>query len=185
MSKMTRREFSKVVGVTALATSAAHTAFGSVANDGVSSSNASYQREWTGCRRVGIKKNAVSWGGGNENIDLLSGNLNFKLPVAMPASRGLSIGIDCSYNAQSWEDDSVGGRNHGIDSGFGHGWSVRIGSIVKQYSGNTVSGCTYVDGTGAEYPLTPSRGIWVSLQGTYVSYDEVKSRLRFPNGTYR
>ena len=33
MSKMTRREFSKIVGVTALATSAAHTAFGSVAND--------------------------------------------------------------------------------------------------------------------------------------------------------
>ena len=184
MSKMTRREFSKVVGVTALATGATHTAFGSVANDGVSFSNASSQREWAGGRRVGIRKNAVSWGGGSENIDLLSGNLNFKLPVAMPTSRGLSIGINCSYNAQSWEDDSVGGRNHGIDSGVGHGWSVRIGSIVRQYSGNTVSGCTYVDGTGAEYPLTPSRGVWVSLQGIYVSYDDVKSRLRFPNGTF-
>jgi len=181
---ITRREFSKLgLGLAAFSTSA-HTAFGANNRSDVPSFDTIPPSEWTGGRRVGIKANGVYWGGSNEQIDMLSGNLNFTLPLVLSVSRGTFANVACSYNSQLWERNGSRDHAHGIDTGFGYGWRIQIGSIVPQYFGNRITDYTYISETGAEYPLTSSPGVWISLQGLYISYDPAKMRLQFPDGTF-
>jgi hypothetical protein len=50
-------------------------------------------------------------GGGGEQIDLLSGNLNFTLPLVRPQGRGgTGVTLALNYNSQNWwKDGRVGG----------------------------------------------------------------------------
>jgi len=115
---------------------------------------------------------------------MLSGNLNFSLPLVLAVSRGAVAKIVCSYNSQLWETSGSKEQSYGIDSSFGYGWRVQIGSIVPQLSQRGVSGYTYINESGAEYPLSLSRGVWVSLQGLFINYNPTEKRLRFPDGTF-
>jgi len=181
----TRREFTKIgLGIAALSTGVT-TAFGSNSPSDTSSDNIIPPDEWTGGRRVGVRINGAYWGGGYEQIDMLSGNLNFAIPLVLPNSRGAFARILCSYNSQMWERKR-GSKERAccVDTGYGHGWSVCIGSIVPKYSKTKITGYTYIDETGAEYPLSLSNGIWISQQGKYVAYDPATARLQFPNGSW-
>jgi len=139
---ITRREFSKLgLGIAAFSASPNTIFSANNKNDG-SFSDVIPPKEWTGGRRVGIRANGTYWGGGCEQIDMLSGNLNFSLPLVLSVSRGAIAKIVCSYNSQQWALSNAEEHNYGIDSGFGYGWRVQIGSIVREYSGSRVSSYT-------------------------------------------
>ncbi len=57
-------------------------------------------------RRTGVRPNGSYWGGSGENVDLLSGNLSYTLPLLKGMGRGgWSVGISLSYNSQNWRQD--------------------------------------------------------------------------------
>ncbi|MBN1570143.1 MAG: hypothetical protein JXA73_20035, partial [Acidobacteria bacterium] len=179
---ITRREFSKIgLGMTVFSGSV-HAMLGS--GEGDDAHSILSPREWAGSRRVGIRVNGSYWGGNNEQIDMLSGNLNYSLPLVTAGGRGKYLKILCSYNSQIWEHDSKKTLAYANDVGFGYGWRIQIGSIVPKLSEKECVGYTFINNSGAEYPLSFSQGVWISLQGLYISYDPSKERLQFPDGTF-
>ena len=67
-------------------------------------------------RRTGVRPTGSYWGAAGEQIDLLSGNLNFALPLLKPQSRGgWSTTFMLSYNSQLWRQDAGGTWKVGHD----------------------------------------------------------------------
>jgi hypothetical protein len=141
-------------------------------------------------RRPGIRSNGSYWGGGGEQIDLLSGNLNFALPLLQAQGRtGWTVPVGLAYNSQNWrQDNSVNWQLAG-DLGYGFGWKLAIGSITPYYTGwtNGVDHYVYTDSSGAEYLLNVnSGGVWSSSQGVYVWFDTTQGnhKLHFKDGSF-
>jgi hypothetical protein len=60
-------------------------------------------------REVGVRTTGSYWGAAGENIDLLSGNLNFSIPLIKAMGRGnSSVTFALSYNSQMWRQDANG-----------------------------------------------------------------------------
>ncbi len=138
-------------------------------------------------RRIGVRALGSYWGGGGENIDAVSGNLNLTIPLLKPTSRnGTTIPIALSYNSQIWRKDSTGVTFLGQDTGFGLGWKLQAGSITPVYqTTGPIDHYLYNDSTGAEYSLSVNTGnVWTSQEGVYVSFDANADRLYFPDGSY-
>ena len=180
---ITRREFTKF-GLGAAGIAAGAKAIISAQKDSNAFPTVVHQPEWSGIRRVGIRPNGTYWGGRSEQIDVLSGNLNYSLPMLIAGGRGANVGIVCSYNSQLWERDNPTTISHGTDTGVGYGWCIQFGAIIPQYVRGNVAGYLFISDTGAEFPLSFSRGVWVSLQGLFISYDPSKRVLQFPDGTF-
>jgi hypothetical protein len=53
-------------------------------------------------RRSGVKPLGTYWGGGQEQIDMVSGNLNYTIPLLTAQGRSFTVPISLSYNAQNW-----------------------------------------------------------------------------------
>lgn len=63
-------------------------------------------------RRVGVRSTGAYWGAGGEQIDVMSGNLNFTLPLVKAQARsGWDVGFNLNYNSQNWRYDSGGNWN--------------------------------------------------------------------------
>jgi len=140
-------------------------------------------------RRIGVQPNASYWGAAGEQIDLVSGNLNFSVPLIKAPSRGgWSASFALSYNSQSWRQDSGGTWKLGRDVGYGFGWKLQAGSVTPYYSGYyTLDHYVFTDSTGAEYRMDQnSNGVWTSRQGFYGSLDTNASppQLHFPDGSF-
>jgi hypothetical protein len=137
-------------------------------------------------RRVGVRPTGAYWGAAGEQIDVLSGNLNFALPLVKTQSRGgWSTTFMLSYNSQMWRQDSGGTWKLGKDVGYGLGWSLQAGSIVPVVLSGVVQYFVYTDATGAEYRLSPAgNGVFASLEGVHVWYDSAAQALRFPDGSW-
>ena len=76
-------------------------------------------------RRVGVRPTGAYWGGTNENIDVLSGNLNYTVPLLKAQARGgVSVSFNLVYNAQNWRQDSGGVWIYDGDVGYGFGWQL-------------------------------------------------------------
>jgi len=142
-------------------------------------------------RRVGIRPTGAYWGSMGENLDVLSGNLNFTIPLLKAQGRKdstLSVGL--SYNSQIWRHDNGGDWMLGQDVGYGLGWRLSLGSITPFWNGayyTRIDHYTYTDATGAEYRLyqDPSNnGVYVSKESIYVTFDSNTNRLWFNNGTF-
>ena len=139
-------------------------------------------------RRVGVSKLGSYWGGGGEQIDTLSGNLNFSLPVVTAQGRaGWKVPVGLSYNSQNWRNDNGINWQLGGDVGFGYGWTMQIGSITPYYA-NWLNGpdhFVYTDGSGAQYTLNVNNGgVWSSTQSVYLWYDSNAQILHFKDGTF-
>lgn len=82
-------------------------------------------------RRTGIKPLGSYWGGGGEQIDTMSGNMNYALPLLTAQMRGGgTVPFGLSYNSQNWRQDGGGNWKLAADVGYGFGWSAKIGSIT-------------------------------------------------------
>jgi len=145
--------------------------------------------------RAGVQRTGSYWGGAGEQIDLVSGNLNFTLPLVTAVGRnGLQATFALSHNSQNWR--SAGGidRMLGADTGYGFGWQLMLGSVLPVWGPDptqmsfdgTIQYYLYTDSTGAQYRLDQhnNTGVWSSLNSVYVWFDSNTSRLYFPNGTF-
>jgi hypothetical protein len=139
-------------------------------------------------RRTGIVPTGAYWGGGNENIDVLSGNLNFSLPLLKAMGRtSWGVPFNLVYNSQNWRQDSGGAWNYGYDVGYGYGWKLLAGSITPIWNpgGFTANYYLYTDSTGAQYRLDQNNGnIWSSKQSVYVWFDANTNILHFRDGSF-
>ncbi len=141
-------------------------------------------------RRVGVQPTGSYWGGAGEQMDLLSGNLNYSLPLIQAVGRGgLTESFNLSYNSQNWRVGPSATEQMGVDAGYGFGWQLMLGSLLPVYSAaaNPVPVQYYVftDATGAQYRLNQNSGsIWSSTGSAYVWYDASANILHFRNGTF-
>jgi len=138
-------------------------------------------------RRVGVRPTGAYWGASPEQIDVLSGNLSYSLPLLKAMGRnGWGVGFSLSYNSENWRKDSGGIWNLGRDVGFGYGWKLLAGSLTPYWSGYyTQDHWTFTDSTGAEYRLTINNGgVWTSAESIYLSYDSNADILHFPDGSF-
>ena len=137
--------------------------------------------------RIGVRPTGAYWGAGGEQIDMLSGNLNFTLPLLKALGRGgSSVGLALNYNSQIWRQDPGGTWNTALDIGYGYGWRLMAGSIMPYWSNSyTLHHYVFTDSTGAEYTLgVNTNGVWTSTEGIYLSYDTSNAKLSFPDGTF-
>jgi RHS repeat-associated protein len=138
-------------------------------------------------RRVGLRPTGAYWGAGGEQIDVMSGNLNFTLPMLNAQARGSwSVNFSLNYNAQNWRNDSGGNWKYGHDVGYGFGWRLMAGSITPVLSDPyTVDHYLYLDSTGAEYRLDQnSSNVWSSKESVYLYFDANASTLHFRDGSF-
>jgi RHS repeat-associated protein len=138
-------------------------------------------------RRVGVRSTGAYWGASTEQIDVLSGNLNYTIPMLKAQARtGWGAGFSLNYNSQNWRVDSGGTWNLGEDVGYGYGWKLLAGSLTPVWANQyTLSYYGFVDSTGAEYRLTQNNsGIWTSLESVYVFFNANTNTLYFRDGTY-
>src|SRR5262249_53323797 len=138
-------------------------------------------------RRVGVRPTGSYWGASGEQIDLLSGNLNYTVPLFKATARtGWSATVGLSYNSQIWRLDNGGTWKMGRDIGYGLGWKLQAGSLIPIYYGPySAHHYIFTDMTGAEYRLDMvSNGVWTSREGFYGSFDSNTGRLYFPDGSY-
>ncbi len=141
-------------------------------------------------RRTGTYTTGSYWGGDGEQIDTLSGNLSFSIPLLAAQGRtGWAVPLGLVYNSQNWRQDNGVNWNLGYDVGFGYGWQMLIGSVTPYYP-NWWSGpdhFVYTDSTGAQYFLNVNNGgVWSSKQSVYVWLDTTVSpnKLHFKDGTF-
>ncbi len=139
-------------------------------------------------RRTGIYTTGSYWGGGGEQIDTLSGNLNFSLPLLTAQQRtGTTVPVGLVYNSQNWRQDNSVNWKLGNDVGFGFGWQMLIGSITpyeSPYYGG-IDHYVYTDSTGAQYSLTVNNGgVWSGTNGAYVWFDSNRDVLHFRDGSF-
>jgi hypothetical protein len=136
--------------------------------------------------RTGVQPTGAYWGGGNENIDVMSGNVSFSLPLLQAQSRtNWSVPFSLSYNSQDWRQDSGGAWGLSGDVGYGFGWKLLAGSIAPIWSGSSISLYIFTDSTGAEYRLDQNSGtIWSSVDSVYVYFDSSSDTLHFRDGSF-
>jgi RHS repeat-associated protein len=137
-------------------------------------------------RRVGVQATGAYWGGAGEQIDLISGNLNFSVPLVTAKGRGgWSVTFRLSYNSQMWRRDPNGEWLFGQDVGYGLGWKLLAGAVTPIWSEGQIAYYLFTDASGAEYRLDRNTGnVWTSVQGIYVAYNANNNRLQFPDGTF-
>ena len=136
---------------------------------------------------VGMRPTGSYWGGGGEQIDMRSGNLNYTMPVMKPVGRGgWGVGFSLNYNSQTWRQDAAGTWQLGADVGYGYGWRLQAGSLTPIYSTNwTLDHYLFIDSSGAEYRLNVNNsGVWSSQEGIYLYYDSNANMLHFRDGSF-
>jgi hypothetical protein len=138
--------------------------------------------------RTGIYSTGSYWGGGGEQMDTLSGNLNFSVPLLKAQGRtGWTVPVGLVYNSQNWRQDNGVNWKLGDDVGYGFGWQMLIGSITPYYQCYWcgVQYYVYTDPTGAQYRLDQnSNGVWSGTNGVYVWFDSNADKLHFKNGSF-
>ena len=139
-------------------------------------------------RRTGVYTTGSYWGGGGEQIDTLSGNLSFSLPLLSAQGRtGWSVPVGLVYNSQNWRQDAGTNWMLGSDVGYGVGWQMMIGSITPYEKATffAIDHYVYTDSTGAQYPLTVNTGgVWSGTNGVYVWFDSNTDELHFRDGSF-
>jgi hypothetical protein len=147
-------------------------------------------------RETGVRPLGSYWGAAGEQIDMLSGNVNYTIPIIRAMARGgKGVSFQLGYNSQNWRQDTAGTWQLGLDTGYGYGWHLQAGSLTPLYNSSwTVAGFLFIDSTGAEYLLNTynnNNGGWISQEGIYLTqYSTVTGgfqvspwTLNFPDGS--
>ena len=139
-------------------------------------------------RSVGTRPTGTYWGGTGENINVMSGNLNYVLPLLTAMGRGnSSVQFNLVYNSQNWGQNGSTQLNYGGDVGYGYGWQLLAGSITPVWNpgGLTASYYLYTDSTGAQYHLNQdNNNVWSSSESAYIWFDANANVLHFRNGSF-
>jgi YD repeat-containing protein len=138
-------------------------------------------------RETGVRTTGSYWGGGGEQIDMRSGNLNYTMPILKAMGRGgWGVGFNLAYNSQNWRQDPGGTWQLGEDVGYGYGWKLLAGSLLPLDAPSGLVGeYLFTDATGAQYHLNQnSGGVWTSVESVYVSYDSNVGKLHFNDGSF-
>jgi hypothetical protein len=138
-------------------------------------------------RRAGIRPRGSYWGAAGEQIDMVSGNLNFTLPVFQAMGRGgRGQTFVLSNNSQFWREDAGRTWQLARDVGYGLSWRLQVGSLTPYYQLDwTIDHYLFIDSTGAEYRFSRNtNGVWTCGGGIYASYDANANRLYFPDGSF-
>ena len=101
--------------------------------------------------RVGVRSTGAYWGAGGEQIDMLSGNLNFTLPLLKAQGRGgWGATLALHYNSQVWRREASGATfKLAKDVGYGFGWRLMAGSLAPFWSDTwTLLHYVYTDSSG-------------------------------------
>src|SRR5207253_6859632 len=90
-------------------------------------------------RRVGVRSLGSYWGAAGEQIDTLSGNMNFTVPLIRALSRGgWGVTFALKYNSRMWRRDAGGGWQLSEDVGVGGGWNGLAGADAPEVGGVSV-----------------------------------------------
>ena len=137
-------------------------------------------------RRVGVLSTGNYWGAMGEQIDTLSGNVNFSIALLKAVGRGgWGVPIGLSYNSQNWRQEGANSWVMGADVGYGFGWQLMAGAIRPYWNGWGLDHFVFTDATGAQYRLDQQNGnVWSSKQSIYVWYDYSTSLLHFKDGSF-
>jgi RHS repeat-associated protein len=137
-------------------------------------------------RRVGVRSTGAYWGAAPEQIDVLTGNLNYTIPILKAMGRGWGAQFSLTYNSQNWRQDSGGIWNMGEDVGYGYGRKLLAGSLTPIWAdAYTLYYYSFVDATGAEYRLNQNNGgVWTSSESIYVTYNSTTNTLYFRDGSF-
>ena len=128
------------------------------------------------------------WGHSEESINLLSGNLSYTLPLLQLKSRKLSISLHAAYNSQSWKSGAAQESSQSGSTLFvralGAAWQLSLGSIeTVTDAGGVVRGYTYTTSTGAVLPLLQTPSGWITVSGSYLSWNPASATLSHSDGT--
>jgi YD repeat-containing protein len=152
-------------------------------------------------RQTGLPPNVPTYGALGASINLLSGNVNFNLPLLRAQARGgWSVGFSLNHDTQTWR--KVGSKvwKYGVDTGYGYGWKLLAGSVMRYFSGTyQTSHFIFTDSTGTEYRLDrkvqadgtnwttgPWDGYWASSSANFYGIfqeDWAYYRMKFPDGS--
>jgi hypothetical protein len=153
-------------------------------------------------RQVGLPPTAPTYGALGANINLLSGNVNYNMPLLRAQARGgWSVGFSLNHDTQSWRKTGSQIWKHGVDTGYGFGWKLMAGSVMRYYKGSyETSHIVFTDAAGTEYRLDrkvqadgtawASPAVWdgywaASTANFYGIFQEDWSyyRMKFPDGS--
>ena len=106
-------------------------------------------------------------GAAGEQIDTLSGNLNFTLPLVKAMGRnGWSANFGLSYNSQLWRHALAATWKLGRDVGYGFGWRFQAGSLTPYWQNPwTIHHYLFVDSTGAGQGMTLVTNTYDGMSG--------------------
>jgi RHS repeat-associated protein len=151
-------------------------------------------------RRTGISPTSATWGALGANVDLLSGNVNFNLPLLKAQARGgWGVTFSLNHDTQSWKKEGSVVWNYGRDIGYGHGWKLLAGSVTRYFSGTGVtSHIIFTDSTGTDYRLDRKvdaqgntsatvTGYWAASSSNFYGIfheDWNTYRMKFPDGSF-
>jgi len=123
-------------------------------------------------RRTGVAPNAPLYGALGANVDLLSGNLNYNLPLLKAQARGgWGVTFGLNYDSQFWKKEGSTIWNFGVNRGYGFGWRVMAGSVTRYYASSGVtSHIVFTDSTGTEYKLDRKVNPDGSSSGSYTGW---------------
>src|SRR5260370_1167163 len=68
-----------------------------------------------------VRSTGSYWGAAGEQIDLVSGNLNFSLAPIQAKTRGAGATFALSYNSQIWRRTGTSSSKLAVDVGYGLG----------------------------------------------------------------
>ena len=150
-------------------------------------------------RRVGLSPTAATWGALGANVDLLSGNVNYNLPLLKAQARGgWGVTFALNHDTQTWKKEGSQVWKYGLDVGYGYGWRLLAGRVMRYFSGTGVtSHIVFTDSTGTEYRLdrkvnpdgttsTTPTGYWAASTDPFYGIfheDWNTYRMKFPDGS--
>lgn len=150
-------------------------------------------------RRTGLGPNDPSFGSLGANVNLISGNINYNLPlIGAKARGGWGVTFSLNHDTQSWKKEGSTVWKYANDVGYGYGWRVLAGTVTRYFTNGQVSLVIFTDSTGTPYRLDRKVNADGSTAGTYTGYwaastdkfygifedDWLSYRLRFPDGSF-
>jgi RHS repeat-associated protein len=130
---------------------------------------------------------ATTWGGGPEQIALLTSELGIRIPLPkfQQASGGPGAQMTAAWNSQIWSHDSTGDHFNATDTGYGMGWIFQVAAMYPVMSGSTIDHFELQASSGVIRKLyqVGSSTQYKSQDSSYLLWDYSTRKLTFRDGS--